>query len=486
MQTVDAVRVAWGDAGLEEVAPRLTARLDAAFVSRAARGEVGLPDVARLAVVDPQTLDGARRVDLIQAWERVRAQVDGIQQLALAAVIDSTEALGLEGEEARHEVGAALRLSPGTAYDRTKVAAVLTRRLPATLAQLQAGRISYPQARLLADAIHELPTDTTNETVADIEARVLADAPDQTVAQTRRTVTRAAIAADPHGAQQRARKASAARAIRRHVLPDAMMGWWLTMPAAAEAAAWTALTAKARATQTELRAGAGTDPGLDALRVDTLLDALLNTAGYVVPDTSNQHDTTPVGPFGPAAPAEDEGPHITCGDTVEEPRRVPRCRCGGTQTAAVVIDLPTLLGLADNPGEIPGYGPVPPELARTLAADRDWTRWTTEPTTGHLLDRCARTYRPSDRMRRHIAATHRHCTFPGCHRPAEQCDTDHRVTFRSGGDTVVINLGPLCRQHHNAKTHGRWRLRYDPGTATTTWTSPLGHTYTTGADPPLP
>ena len=89
-------------------------------------------------------------------------------------------------------------------------------------------------------------------------------------------------------------------------------------------------------------------------------------------------------------------------------------------------------------------------------------------------------------MRRHIAAAHRHCTFPGCTRPAEQCDTDHRLTYRSGGRTIVINLGPLCRQHHNAKTHGRWRLHYNPDTATTTWTSPLGHTYTTGADPPLP
>ena len=53
------------------------------------------------------------------------------------------------------------------------------------------------------------------------------------------------------------------------------------------------------------------------------------------------------------------------------------------------------------------------------------------------------------------------------------------------GKTITINLGPLCRQHHNAKTHGRWKLTYDPLTHTKTWTSPLGKTYTKGTDPPL-
>ena len=123
--------------------------------------------------MDPAALDDAARVDLIEALERVRAQVDGVQQRALAMVIESTEACGLDGDAARHEVGAALRLSPGTAYDRTKVAAVLVRRLPATLRELEAGRICYLQAKLVADAVHDLPADTAREVVADIEARVL-------------------------------------------------------------------------------------------------------------------------------------------------------------------------------------------------------------------------------------------------------------------------------------------------------------------------
>jgi len=164
---------------------------------------------------------------------------------------------------------------------------------------------------------------------------------------------------------------------------------------------------------------------------------------------------------------------------------VPRCRCGGAQVAAVVVDLQTALGLADNPGEIPGYGAIPGQLARQLASNRDWVRWTTDPGTRQVIDRGARTYRPSERMRAFLVARDRGCGFVGCNRPADDCDCDHVVTFRRNGHTITINLGPLCRQHHNAKTHGRWRLHYDADTGTKTWTSPLGRRYTKGTDPPL-
>ena len=72
------------------------------------------------------------------------------------------------------------------------------------------------------------------------------------------------------------------------------------------------------------------------------------------------------------------------------------------------------------------------------------------------------------------------CGLPGCGRAADSCDLDHAIDFRKGGRTVRVNLGPLCRQHHNAKTHGGWLLAYDDDTGTKTWTSPLGKTYFKG------
>ena len=163
------------------------------FLRACAEGPVALEDVARLAAIDPMELDAAGRVDLIQALERVRAQVDGAQQRALGSVIEATQAAGLDGDAARHEVGAALRLSPVTAYARTRVAAERVRRLPGVLASLVAGDICYLQAKVVAEATDALP-DLPAETVALIEAKVLAVAPEQTVAETRRTVARAVMA----------------------------------------------------------------------------------------------------------------------------------------------------------------------------------------------------------------------------------------------------------------------------------------------------
>ena len=71
----------------------------------------------------------------------------------------------------------------------------------------------------------------------------------------------------------------------------------------------------------------------------------------------------------------------------------------------IVIDLPTLLGLAEHPARLDGYGPIPADLARRLAADASWRRMITDPITRRLLDRNphlparspARRLRPSPR-----------------------------------------------------------------------------------------
>ena len=492
---------------------------DAEFVSDCAAGRLDPDRIARLAALDPSALPDAAKVDLIRAWERVRAHVEGRQQAALAAVHDATVAAGLDGQAARHEVAAALRLSASAAYDRVRVAVDLTRRLPATLGALQAGDLPYLLARHLAEAVEPLSDDVA----AAVEARVLPGAcsrpadPDsgQSLGEFRRAVANAILREDPAGAHERHQRAAARRGISRHPQSDAMEGWWVTLPASAAGPAWDTLTSAARATRRHLRESTGIDPGLDALRVDTLLQAILghSAAAAACPASADgpaeAARASAHGSRGEAlgnvrgeaahAPADEiDGLSSPVGATplagilaegVADARldggELRRCRCGGTQTVAVVLDLATLLGLADHPGEIPGHGPVPAALARELAADRDWERWLIHPRTGGLLDRSPHLYRPGRRLRGLVAATHRTCGFPACTRPAEACDTDHRVTFTRGGRTQTVNLGPLCRQHHNAKTHGLWNLRYDPATNTWLWTSPLGKTYRAVHDPPL-
>ena len=55
------------------------------------------------------------------------------------------------------------------------------------------------------------------------------------------------------------------------------------------------------------------------------------------------------------------------------------------------------------------------------------------------------------------------CVHPWCTRPARRCDKDHCIPYDGGGPTSTDNIAPLCRRHHRAKTHGRWRYRFlDP------------------------
>jgi hypothetical protein len=153
-------------------------------------------------------------------------------------------------------------------------------------------------------------------------------------------------------------------------------------------------------------------------------------------------------------------------------------------TVNVTIDLPTLLGLAENPGQLAGYGAIPASVARTLASDGKWQRFITDPQTGTLLDYGRESYEPPQALVDFLIARDRTCRFPGCRHSAARADLDHAKSWESGGETSAANLGALCRRHHRLKTHGGWKLiSHSDGSCT--WTSPLGKTYEVPARPML-
>ena len=41
------------------------------------------------------------------------------------------------------------------------------------------------------------------------------------------------------------------------------------------------------------------------------------------------------------------------------------------------------------------------------------------------------------------------CVFPGCDRPAADCDAHHIIPWAHGGVTALSNLCLLCKHHHN-------------------------------------
>jgi hypothetical protein len=70
------------------------------------------------------------------------------------------------------------------------------------------------------------------------------------------------------------------------------------------------------------------------------------------------------------------------------------------------------------------------------------------------------------------------CRWPGCDRPAHDCDLDHTIPYANGGPTHASNLKCYCRTHHLVKTFWRWRDTQLPD-GTVILTAPTGHTYVT-------
>jgi hypothetical protein len=162
----------------------------------------------------------------------------------------------------------------------------------------------------------------------------------------------------------------------------------------------------------------------------------------------------------------------------------PRRRGRSWSDAIVMLTEATALGLADDPGHVPGYGPVPADIARELLASAgQWRRFPTDD-HGRLTDVGSRRYRPSDRLRELITARDLTCTFDTCGRPSTESDLDHLVNF-DGGSTTGANLRPPCRTHHRLKTHGTWRTALLPD-GLADWVSPTGHHYRKHADPICP
>jgi hypothetical protein len=146
----------------------------------------------------------------------------------------------------------------------------------------------------------------------------------------------------------------------------------------------------------------------------------------------------------------------------------------------VTIDLPTLLGLAENPGQLAGYGAIPASVARQLASDGKWKRFITDPQTGNLLDYGRESYEPPQALKDFLIARDRTCRFPGCRRSAALSDLDHAKSWEDGGSTSPDNLGALCRRHHRLKTHDGWSVTSNED-GSCTWVSPHGKTFFTPA-----
>jgi hypothetical protein len=145
----------------------------------------------------------------------------------------------------------------------------------------------------------------------------------------------------------------------------------------------------------------------------------------------------------------------------------------------------TLLELDDQPGEIPGWGPVISDVARQVVEAQSSSEWRVTATDehGHPVAVVTTRRRPTTAQTRVVEARNPHCVFPGCRMPASDCDLDHEHPWAETHQTSTTHLEPLCRHHHRIRHQLGWKLRQlQPGVYE--WTSPLGNTYTTRPEPP--
>ncbi|MBC8093886.1 MAG: DUF222 domain-containing protein [Pseudonocardia sp.] len=361
------------------------------------------------------------------------------------------------------ELALALSQSRYSAKARIGQAVQLTEVLTDTLAAWETGRLDGGKVRAICDATHRLPV----EVAVAIQDRVLTKAPQQSLAQLKAALRRAVIAADPEGAAERHRKARTERRVCVGDENDGMASIWALLPADVAVASHQWLSRLARGLGTQ-------DPrGMDARRAD-LMGALLTGKLTVVAD--NADATTVTGTPDASTPDASQSGSSQSGGDPGVGGLVLRPVSPGKPLVQVVMPYSTLRGLDDQPCELVGYGPIPADLAREIAADAVWRRLVTDPLSGAVLDYGRDTYRPSAALSDFVKARDVYCRFPVCRRRAQDSELDHTIPFPEG-PTADHNLADGCTRHHHLKHDAIWTVVQHPD-GRVTWTTPTGHSYT--------
>lgn len=270
------------------------------------------------------------------------------------------------------------------------------------------------------------------------------------------------------------------------------------------------------------------DPQVDVPGSNTAIDPAIAEHVYVSDDevgTDECEGAEPTFTAEPATPSANNRSSLTemgAEGNVIAPPPVPSVTCDYDPAPwspmcahlDVTVAMSTLAGLDDLPAQLTSQGAITAELARALAAAWKSVRLIvigngppgTHPDDGATSEPCSHhdgctgnagcgtdvdygrtVYRPPAAVAELVLARDRTCRFPGCGRPAQRCDIDHREPFRpgtdTGGPTCPCNLDCLCRYHHRVKTFTGWRATRSGNELQ--WTSPIGRRYTDPA-PDLP
>ena len=319
----------------------------------------GIATLTGLIAIDPQTLIPAGRIDYLAALERQTSWLQAAMQRAIVAVagIEATIADGPFGgvdEAEREDVSTALRLSAGTAQMRIDVARTLVNHLPQTCSALATGEISLAHATVIAKETASAIRDGLSEfALFSIEERAISYAEFHTPSQVAQQVRTAIAKFAPETFEEVVERARDSRRVSCYNDIDGMSTVVAILPAEDAQTVMKAIEAFiVRSDRADSSSANAPTTAKDSRSADMKrADALTAIAGFAL-----------------ASKLEDVALH-----------RRPI-------TINVTIDLPTLLGLSENPGQLAGYGAIPASVARALASDGKWRRFITDPQSGVLLD----------------------------------------------------------------------------------------------------
>jgi hypothetical protein len=459
----------------------------------------GIQTLSGLVAIDPNELNQSGRIDFLSALERQSAWLQAVMQRAIVAVAgndSSTPERTWDGvdEVEREDVAAALRLSGSTAQMRIDVARTLVNHLPNTCSALAMGEISASHATVIAkETAAAIRNGISEFAIYQIEERALAHAEFHTPGQVANKVRTTIAQLAPEEFEEVVDRAREARRVSCYNEADGMATVVAILPAQDAQTVMKSIDAyilKMNEIDEKKRnafvANFSTHADSDVKNCNSVTDSDVKNGNAVA-------DANEFSASSGAAGATDTWSLLSADNkradaltailsqalasTVDEvrPHRRP-------VTVNVTIDLPTLLGLAENPGQLSGYGAIPASVARELASDATWKRFITDPQTGNLLDYGREKYEPPQALVDFLLARDRTCRFPGCRQPASRSDIDHAQSWETGGETKPENLGLLCRRHHRLKTHGRWAL-VSNSDGSCEWTSPVGKKYFVPARP---
>ncbi len=392
-----------------------------------------------------KTAGSAALLERIGSAARVENQAAAAQLVAIGQLFayrlsrcSETEDWAVDTMDAvAAEVAAQLRISQALAASRLHYARALRERLPQVGEVFRAGDIDF---RLFATIVYRTDLITEPEVLAAVDALLAANVarwPSMTRARLSGQVDKIVAEADADAVRARREKGRGERQV------------WIG----------------------DVEGGMARIEGSllspDARALDQRLDTLAGTVCVHDPRSREQRRADALGAL--AGGADRLGCH--CGR--------PDCPAGTRRPSSpvvihVIAEQATLDGTGSSPASLVGAdGLISPEVIAELAKSAKLT-----PLVHPADAPPEKSYAPSAGLAAFVRCRDLTCRWPGCDKPANDCDVDHTIPYSQGGPTHAGNLKCYCKTHHLVKTFWGWTDQ-QLADGTLILTSPAGCTYVT-------